>query len=88
VTALLRIYQRGGKEPLPVHVTGRILDRDGKVVWTASQDFAPREFAARREADCRVEPPLTALAAGQYLLELAADAGNFIARSDLRFQVR
>jgi VWFA-related protein len=88
VTAMLRVYQHGSKDTVSVRVTGRILDRDGKVVWTGSRDLAPEEFGTRLEADYRIELPVTVLSAGQYLLEVAAGAGILTARSDLRFHVR
>ena len=86
VTAMLRVYQRGGKESLPARVTGRILDREGKVVWTTSQDIGREQFTASREADYRVELPVSVLATGQYLLEIAASDGRATVQSDLRFQ--
>jgi hypothetical protein len=48
----------------------------------------PPTFRAAAEADYRVELPVPTLAPGQYLLEIAASAGSFTARSDLRFQRR
>jgi VWFA-related protein len=86
--AVVRVYQRGRKEDLPVRVTARILDGQGKVVWSAGQDIGRDGFGAGREADYRVELPVSVLAGGQYLLEVAASAGSLTARSDLRFQRR
>ncbi len=88
VTAFLRIYQRGRKEVLPVRVTARILDGEGKAAWSADQDLAREQFGAAGDADYSVELPVPTLAPGQYLLEFAASAGRFTARSDLRFQRR
>jgi VWFA-related protein len=88
VTAFLRIYQRGRKEILPVRVTARILDGEGKANWSADQDLAREQFGAKGEAEYRVEIPVPTLAPGQYLLEFAASAGSVTARSDLRFQRR
>ncbi len=86
VTALLRIYQRGRKDALPVRVTARILDREGSGVWSNAKDVARELFAAAGEADYRVELPVSTLAPGQYLLEIAADDGRSTVRRELRFE--
>ncbi len=86
VTALLKVYQRGRKDVLPVQVTARLLDGEGHAAWSAEQVLGREQFAAAGEADYRVELPLSMLARGQYLLEIEASDGRAAARSDLRFR--
>ena len=86
VTALLRIYQRGRKELLPVRITARVLDREGSAVWSNAEDMGRERFAAAGEADCRVELPISTLAPGQYLLEIAAADGRSTVRREVRFE--
>jgi hypothetical protein len=86
VTALLRIYQRGRKGALPVRITARVLDRSGSSVWSSAEDIGQERFAAAGEADYRVELPISTLAPGQYLLEIAAADGRSTVRRELRFE--
>jgi hypothetical protein len=86
VTAFLRIYQRGRKLALPVRITARILDRSGSSVWNSAEDIDRERFAAAGEADYRVELPISTLAPGQYLLEIAAADGRSTVRRELRFE--
>ncbi len=86
VTAFLRIYQRGRKPALPVRITARVLDRSGSSVWSSAEDIGRERFAAAGEADYRVELPVSTLAPGQYLLEIAAADGRSTVRRELRFE--
>jgi VWFA-related protein len=86
VTALLRIYQRGRKDALPVRITARVLDRQGSTVWSHAEDIGRQRFAAGGEADYRVELPVSTLAPGQYLLEIAAADGRSTVRHEVRFE--
>jgi hypothetical protein len=86
VTAFLRIYQRGRKPALPVRITTRVLDRSGSSVWSGAEDIGRERFAAAGEADYRVELPVSTLAPGQYLLEIAAADGRSTVRREVRFE--
>lgn len=86
VTAMLRVYQRSRKEVLPVRLTARIVDAEGKVAWNADQALAREQFGAANEADYRVDLPVATLGRGQYLLELEASDGRATTRSDVRFR--
>jgi hypothetical protein len=52
-----------------------------------SLEFGEGDFRARR-ADCRIDVPMDRLAAGQYLLEIEAAAGDDRDNRTLRFSVR
>lgn len=88
VAAFLRIYQRGRKTALPMQVTTRVLDRDGNSLWSSAEDIGRERFADAGEADYRVELPISTLAPGQYLLEIAAADGRSTVRRGLRFERR
>ena len=72
---------------MPVSLRVRILDARGGATRDQSLVFAEREFRARR-ADCQVDLPLDGLAAGEYLLEMTAAAGDEVAARKLRFAVQ
>jgi hypothetical protein len=86
VTAFLRMYQRGRTPALAVRITARVLDRSGSSVWSSAEDIGQERFAAAGEADYRVELPISTLAPGQYLLEIAAADGRSTVRRELRFE--
>ena len=86
VTAFLRIYQRGRKDALPVRISARVLDREGSGVWSNAEDMGRERFAAAGEADYRVVLPVSTLAPGHYLLEVAAADGRSTVRRELRFE--
>jgi hypothetical protein len=89
VRAFLQIYQgtRRTDPIVPVSVRVRILDVRGGAARDSSLVFNDTEFRARR-ADCRINLPIDRLGAGEYLLEIAASAGDEIAARKLRFTVR
>lgn len=88
VRAVLQIYQgtRRSEALAAVAVRVRILDAAGTVVRDQSLPFAPSSFVDRR-TDCVVTLPLSALAPGDYLLQLEAAADRHTSGSTLRFTV-
>ena len=89
VRAFLQIYQGTGRTDaiVPVSVRVRILDAHGAATRDQSLVFSDQEFRARR-ADCRINLPIERLAAGAYLLEIAATAGDEAAARKVRFTVQ
>ena len=89
VRAFLQIYQGTGRTDaiVPVSVRVRILDAHGGATRDQSLVLSEKEFRARR-ADCRINVPVERLAAGEYLLEIAATAGDEVAARKVRFTVR
>jgi hypothetical protein len=72
----------------PVRVTARIVDGQDRTAFTTETTLEPSALGAQRQADYRLELPLDRLAAGEYLLTLAASTATTSARRDLRFTVR
>jgi VWFA-related protein len=89
VRARLQIYQGTTRtDPLRAGTLRvRMLDARGTVVRDESLPFSPATFTDRR-ADCAVALPVAGLAAGEYLLQLDATAGNDTATQALRFSVK
>ena len=87
--AFLQIYQgtRRTEAIVPVSVRVRILDARGRATRDQSLVFSESDFRARR-AHCRINLPIDHLAAGEYLLEIAATLGDETAARKLRFTVR
>jgi VWFA-related protein len=86
-SAFLRVYQRV-KNPVPVDVSIRVVDSQGKDVATKTERLAPDRFASGVGVDVTYELPLKTLAPGNYLLSITAtrDAKSS-ARRDVRFSV-
>jgi VWFA-related protein len=89
VRAFLQIYEgtRRTEAITPVSVRVRILDARGQATRDQAIVFAEKDFQGRH-ADCRINLPLDRLAAGEYLLEMTASAGEETAERKVRFAVR
>ena len=89
VRAFLQMYQGTERTDaiVPVSLRVRILDARGGATRDQSLVFSEKEFRARR-ADCQVNLPLDGLAAGEYLLEMTAAAGDEVAARKVRFAVQ
>jgi hypothetical protein len=88
VRAFLQIYEgtRRTEAITPVSVRVRILDARGQATRDQAIVFAETDFQGRH-ADCRINLPLDRLAAGEYLLEMTASAGDETAERKVRFAV-
>jgi VWFA-related protein len=89
VRAFFQIYQGTVRTDaiVPVATRVRVLDARGGVVRDQSLTFAAADFQARR-TDCRINLPIDNLTTGDYLLEIAASAGDHRAIRRVRFAVR
>lgn len=89
VRASVEIYQGLTRtDPIvPVTTRMRILDASGAVARDQSMVFTPMEFRNRR-TDCQIDLPLDRLAPGEYLLEIAATAGDRTLTRKLRLAVQ
>jgi hypothetical protein len=79
VTAFVRAYRRSASGPPPV-VTAQVVDAGGVVVHEETLDADGTGY--------RVDLPIERLSPGEYLLQIAAAAGQDTARRDVRFTVR
>ncbi len=84
VTVFLRVYQGGGKPPMPVTLRTRITNAADEVVHQSTSAVDPSA-----ESDASLPLPLTRLVPGPYLLTIDASSSSAVtARRDLRFSVR
>ncbi len=87
VGGFVRISQ-GGTQPVgPVTFAARVMNDRGFFVDEHVETLDPQRFATGRMADVQFDVPVSALAPGQYLLRVAASAGDREVRRDVRFTV-
>jgi VWFA-related protein len=85
--AFMRVYQGGKKPIVPLQLTTRIQDQDGKQVFEKIQMLDASAFGAPlRATEYRLELPLATLAPGEFLLSIEASAGTRIERRAVRFR--
>jgi hypothetical protein len=88
VTAFVRFYQGGGKDPLPVSIVTRIVNERDATAFERAMDLSGDEFTKDRSADRAIRLPLTDLPPGEYLLRIEAASGTRRASQFARFSVR
>lgn len=88
VAVVARVYQRRVKSLAQVRVSARIVDAHDRAALTAETTLEPSSFDAERQADYRLELPLSRFTDGEYLLVLDARTGSTSVRRTLRFAVR
>jgi VWFA-related protein len=90
ITALVRLYQSGARPIERADVTIRVRDRDGAVVLSEAQAFAPHQFigSALRWTDITFDVPALRMAAGPYLLTFDVALGDTSITRHVRFEVR
>jgi VWFA-related protein len=87
IAAVSRVYQRRAKTLAPVRVSARVVDGQDRAAFTAETTLEPSAFDAERQADYRLELPLTRFTDGEYLLTLDATTGSTSVRRTLRFSM-
>jgi hypothetical protein len=88
VTAFVRVYQGGGKDPLAASIVTRITSERDATVFERATDLSGDEFTKDRSADRAIHLPLTNLPPGEYLLRIEAATGTRRASQFARFSVR
>jgi VWFA-related protein len=90
LVAFFRIYQGTNRnDPLaPVQLRSALVDAHDRVITSEADVLDAGAFATARTADHYVTVPLTALAAGEYLLEVETTMGVRTAGRALRFAVK
>ena len=87
-TAFVRVFQGGKKSLVPVRVTARIVNEEDRPVFEEHTTAAAESFGADRSADYRLTLPLAGLDPGEYLVSIAAVAGQSSVRRDVRITVK
>jgi hypothetical protein len=88
VAAYVRVYQSQRNAGTTTRVTTRIVDRYDHSAFERTETLTPSAFAGSlRAATHQVELPLRALQPGEYLLTIAAVAGDATSRRDVRFTI-
>ena len=88
----LRVFMQvyvSGRPPLqPVKMTARITDRGGESVFESTQTLTPDQFDRRGTANYSLEPRLTELPPGPYLLSIDAARQLSTLHRNVKFEVR
>jgi hypothetical protein len=86
--AFVRVYQGGGKDPLPVSIVTRIVNDHDATAFERAADLGRDRFAQHRAVDDAIRLPLTDLPPGEYLLRIEAASGARRVSQFARFSVR
>jgi hypothetical protein len=89
VTAWLRVYWGGNRAPSPVILNASLVDAENVTLETWTSSLLPVPETTPKQADYRVELPLSRLRSGEYLLRLyAVPARGAELRRHVRFRIQ
>lgn len=87
LTASLRVYQGGNGSIMPVKMSARVINQKNDVTSHQSALLTATSFSQARSADYAISLPISQLSAGQYLLQVEAEAGSHRIQRTARFSV-